>query len=117
MKKLFSLTALFITAAVSAQNPLVIPPAITSTTMTLTLQEGITQFYPGINTNTMGANGALLGPTLIMNQGDFVDISVENQLTDTTTIHWHGMHVAPENDGGPHSIILPGEVWNPKFLS
>ncbi|MCO4814984.1 MAG: multicopper oxidase domain-containing protein, partial [Flavobacteriales bacterium] len=46
---------------------------------------------------------------------DNVNITVNNQLTDTTTIHWHGMHVAPENDGGPHSIILPGETWNPQF--
>jgi bilirubin oxidase len=63
----------------------------------------------------MGANGALLGPTLIMSQGDNVDILVDNQLSDTTTIHWHGMHVAPENDGGPHSIILPNTTWNPQF--
>ena len=74
-----------------------------------------TQFYPGVTTNTMGANVALLGPTLILNQGDDVNITVDNQLTDTTTIHWHGMHVAPENDGGPHSIIYPGDTWNPQF--
>lgn len=98
-----------------SQNPLNIPTSITSSTITLTLDEGTTDFYPGVTTNTMGANGALLGPTLIMNQGDNVDITVDNQLTDTTTIHWHGMHVAPEDDGGPHSIILPNSTWNPQF--
>ena len=99
----------------NSQNALSIPPTITSNTINLTLQEGVTQFYSGVNTNTMGANGAILGPTLIMNQGDNVDITVDNQLSETTTIHWHGMHVAPENDGGPHSIILPGSIWNPQF--
>ncbi|MFT6443103.1 MAG: bilirubin oxidase [Crocinitomicaceae bacterium] len=98
-----------------SQNQLTIPPTIETSTINLTLQEGVTQFYPGVNTNTMGANGALLGPTLIMSEGDNVNISVENQLSDTTTIHWHGMHVAPQNDGGPHSIILPGMTWNPQF--
>lgn len=97
------------------QNILQIPPSITNSTINLTLDEGTTQFYSGINTNTMGANGPLLGPTLIMSQGDNVSITVDNQLTDTTTIHWHGMHVAPENDGGPHSIIPPGTSWNPQF--
>lgn len=63
----------------------------------------------------MGVNGNILGPTLIMNEGDFVDIKVDNQLSDTTTIHWHGMHVSAENDGGPHTIILSGDVWNPSF--
>lgn len=98
-----------------AQNQMAIPTAITSTTINLALQEGTTDFYPGVTTNTMGANGSLLGPTLIMNQGDMVNITVDNQLTDTTTIHWHGLHVAPEDDGGPHSIILPGQTWNPQF--
>ncbi len=97
------------------QNQLNIPATIETSTIDLTLQEGATQFYSGVSTNTMGANGALLGPTLIMTKGDNVNITVNNQLTDTTTIHWHGMHVAPENDGGPHSIILPGETWNPQF--
>lgn len=97
------------------QNQLVIPGTIETANINLTLQEGVTQFYPGVNTNTMGANGALLGPTLIMSQGDDVNITVDNQLSDTTTIHWHGMHVAPEDDGGPHSIIPPGTTWNPQF--
>jgi bilirubin oxidase len=115
MKNLLTLLACSISAVLIGQNPLSIPPTITSNSITLTLDEGITNFYPGISTNTMGANGALLGPTLIMSQGDNVDILVDNQLSDTTTIHWHGMHVAPENDGGPHSIILPNTTWNPQF--
>lgn len=98
-----------------AQNTLAIPPTITGNTYNLTLQEGTTQFYPGVVTNTMGANGSLLGPTLIMHKDSAVSLTVDNQLSDTTTIHWHGMHVAPENDGGPHSIIDPGTTWNPQF--
>ena len=113
--KTITLALLLISGLAFGQNPLVIPPVITSTSMSLTLQEGVTQFYQGINTNTMGANGALLGPTLIMNQGDNVSITVDNQLQDTTTTHWHGLHVAPEDDGGPHSIIPPGATWNPQF--
>ena len=97
------------------QNPLNIPSAITNTNINLTLQDGTTQFYSGVTTNTMGANGSLLGPTVIMNQGDNVNITVDNQLTDSTTIHWHGLHVSPENDGGPHTLIQPNETWNPQF--
>tara|TARA_B100000508_G_scaffold55003_3_gene42648 strand:- start:13578 stop:15257 length:1680 start_codon:yes stop_codon:yes gene_type:complete len=97
------------------QNPLNIPTAITNTAINLTLQEGTTQFYNGVTTNTMGANGSLLGPTVIMNQGDNVSITVDNQLTDSTTIHWHGLHVSPENDGGPHTVIQPNDSWNPQF--
>jgi FtsP/CotA-like multicopper oxidase with cupredoxin domain len=38
-----------------------------------------------------------------------------NNLNDSTTIHWHGMHVSPENDGGPHIVIPPGETWSPEI--
>ncbi|MDX2361309.1 MAG: multicopper oxidase domain-containing protein [Crocinitomicaceae bacterium] len=108
------MSSLFTTVAI-AQNPLAIPPSLSGTNFNLTLQEGTTDFYLGVTTNTMGANGSLLGPTLILQKDDFISISVDNQLQDTTTIHWHGMHVAPENDGGPHSIIPPNSIWNPQF--
>lgn len=98
-----------------AQNQLPIPPVLTGSEITLTLQEGTTEFFQGITTNTMGANGPLLGPTLILHKDSAVSLVVDNQLSDTTTIHWHGMHVAPEHDGGPHSIIPPGTIWNPQF--
>ena len=97
------------------QNTLNIPTTITSTNINLTLQEGTTSFYQGLTTNTMGANGSLLGPTVIMNQGDNVNITVDNQLAEPTTLHWHGLHVKPEDDGGPHSVIYPNETWNPQF--
>ena len=114
MKQIY-LSLLLLSGISYGQNQLNIPATIETSNIDLTLQEGVTQFYPGINTNTLGANGALLGPTIIMTKGDNVNITVNNQLADTTTIHWHGMHVAPQNDGGPHSIILPGETWNPQF--
>lgn len=98
-----------------SQNALFIPDTISGTSFSLQLQQGSTNFYSGITTSTMGVNGNLLGPTLFMNQHDFVSIQVENQIGDTTTIHWHGMHVSPSNDGGPHTVILPGQTWNPQF--
>ena len=99
-KQLIALAFLSSIGTFYSQNELFIPPTITSNTINLNLQNGVTEFYPGINTNTMGANGALLGPTLILNKGENVSVYLQNSLTDTTTIHWHGLHVSPENDGG-----------------
>tara|TARA_B110000879_G_scaffold13730_1_gene17061 strand:+ start:365 stop:2023 length:1659 start_codon:yes stop_codon:yes gene_type:complete len=98
-----------------AQNALNIPTTLSGTNINLTLQNDTTPFLSGQVTATMGANGNILGPTLILNQGDFVNFNVTNQLTDTTTIHWHGLHVAPENDGGPHTTITPNTTWSPSF--
>ncbi|HKJ79234.1 MAG TPA: multicopper oxidase domain-containing protein [Prolixibacteraceae bacterium] len=98
-----------------AQNPVLIPDTLPGKTFELNLQNGEVQFFEGQTTETMGANGNILGPTLLMNKGDFVDILVNNNIADTTTIHWHGMHVSAANDGGPHTTIAPSRSWNPKF--
>lgn len=116
MKNIFILFSLLSISIFSlAQNPLLIPPTLTGTSINLTLQNGTHQFYPPTNTTTMGVNGNILAPTLILNQGDFVNFTVNNQISDTTTIHWHGLHVAPENDGGPHTYIVPNGTWSPSF--
>ena len=99
-----------------SQNPIIIPTALTGTTFDLTLQTGTTQFFPGTATNTMGANGSLLGPTLIMNECDNVTINVTNNLGEASTIHWHGMHVPAIADGGPHTEIPENTTWSPAFM-
>ncbi|MFN4082075.1 MAG: multicopper oxidase domain-containing protein [Bacteroidia bacterium] len=116
-----NLTLSFITLSLIAsnfalsQNPLAIPDTISGRIINLTLQNGTKQFYPGTITQTMGVNGNILGPTLMLNKNQQVTINVTNNLNETTTIHWHGMHVAPENDGGPHIVIPPSTTWSPSF--
>lgn len=114
-KNLVLMLSLITAIFVNAQNPLLIPGTISGTTVDLNLQNGSYEFYEGVSTTTMGVNGDILGPTLILQKGDLVDFTVTNQIADTTTIHWHGMHVTGSNDGGPHTIIAPGDSWNPSF--
>jgi len=115
MNKIILIIGLLMAKAAQGQNALLIPDTLSGTNISLTLQYGTHQFYSGQNTATMGTNGDILGPTLLLKQGDFVNFSVNNQISDTTTIHWHGLHVAPENDGGPHTTIPPNTTWNPSF--
>jgi bilirubin oxidase len=99
-----------------AQQPLFIPDTLSGSVINLTLKADSVQFFPGQISYTNGFNAyKYLGKTLILQKGTNVNITVNNQLQDTTTIHWHGLHVAPQNDGGPHTIILPGTSWNPQF--
>ena len=114
MKNLIYITSV-IFGFLYAQNELFIPETMSGNEFNLSLQNGTTQLFDGDATETMGANGGNLGPTLIFEQGEFVNINVANNIGEETTIHWHGMHISPENDGGPHSVIMPGETWNPNF--
>jgi bilirubin oxidase len=117
-RNIFILLGIILSKILIAQNQLAIPTTLTGTVFNLNIQNGITQFYPGVNTATYGINGVLLGPTLIINKGDLVTLNVANNLTgngNSTTMHWHGLHVAAMNDGGPHQLIKQGETWSPKF--
>ncbi|MBK7553730.1 MAG: multicopper oxidase domain-containing protein [Flavobacteriales bacterium] len=98
-----------------AQTPLPIPDTLTGPLIQLALQEGTQEFHPGEVVATYGYNGDLLGPTLILQQGEPITLNVTNTLPDLTTTHWHGLHVSPANDGGPHSVILPNTTWSPSF--
>jgi len=116
MKKaaaLFVVICILFTA--SAQTLIPIPDTLSGSTFMLTIRDSVTQFYPGYNTGTIGYNGSYLGPTIILHQGDSVTLMVHNLLSDTTTTHWHGLHVSPMNDGGPHTPILSGQTWMPHF--
>ena len=81
----------------------------------LQLQAGETEFFDGTNTATWGINGSYLGPTLHFNRYERVSLQVRNQLAVDTSLHWHGFHLPPTEDGGPHQPVAPGTVWNPQF--
>ncbi len=97
------------------QNPLFIPDTLSGASVNLNLQYGQVEFYPGFSTNTIGYNQDILGPTLILEKGNDVTLNVTNNLSESTTLHWHGLHVSSENDGSPHTVIEAGQVWSPAF--
>ena len=97
-------------------NPLWIPPALSGTSFDLSLAPSSKQLLTGATTATYGYNGAeFWGPTLIMNQGDDVQLNVKNELAEETTTHWHGFHIPAEMDGGPLQPIAAGATWSPSF--
>ncbi len=81
----------------------------------LSVQRGSTQFRAGIHTDTLGYNGALLGPALRLRAGEKTRIRVQNHLAEETTVHWHGLVTPAEMDGGPHQVIAPGAQWQASF--
>lgn len=103
------------------ETPLPIPPLAESEVVdgvrvfSLAAQEGQMQFLEGMTTPTWGFNGDYLGPTLRAQRGEEVAVEVTNSLSETTTVHWHGMHLPAAMDGGPHQPIEPGGRWRPEW--
>ena len=114
-KKLLCLSLFFYTInCVKAQyNNMWIPDTLSGTTFNLNIKDTFAQFKTGNVTITGGINGKFWGPTLFINKGDSVHMNVHNYLNDSTTIHWHGMHLPAVMDGGPHQVIPPGTIWKP----
>lgn len=115
LRHLTAALLLFLVLQASAQNPIAIPPLLEEDTLQLTVAEHVHQFYPGVNTTTYGVNGPYLGPTLIMQRGDTARLRLINDLPQLTSMHWHGMHVPGDMDGGPQREVLPGEQWDVKY--
>jgi blue copper oxidase len=90
-----------------------IPDTLSGTSFNLTIKDTIKQLRTGNQTITGGINNNFWGPTLFINKGDVVHMNVRNNLNDSTTIHWHGMHLPAVMDGGPHQVIPPGTLWQP----
>lgn len=63
-------------------------------------------------------NGSLPAPTLRWREGDTVTIRVKNRLSETTSIHWHGIILPFQMDGVPgisFTGIPPGDTFTYRF--
>ncbi|MGV4261738.1 multicopper oxidase CueO [Citrobacter freundii] len=95
----------------AADRPaLPIPDLLTadaSNRIQLIVQAGQSNFA-GKTATTWGYNGNLLGPAVKLNKGQSVTVDIHNQLAQETTLHWHGLEIPGEVDGGPQGIIPAG---------
>lgn len=103
-------------------NPVAVPPLAESRiddrgrrVFDLTLQRGETDFGQPRVAETWGINQPYLGPTLRAKRGERVLVNVTNEVGETSTLHWHGMHLPARMDGGPHQTVEPGETWSPTW--
>lgn len=64
--------------------------------------------FAGKTATTWGYNGNVLGPAVKLNKGQAVSVDIHNQLAEETTLHWHGLEIPGEVDGGPQGVIPAG---------
>ncbi len=116
-----STTSLLAKTSPAGLNTFVVPPLNTGVregnkvSYKLSINSGKTEFFKGVNTPTLGLNQSYLGPVLRAKRGDTISINVENHINDVTTVHWHGMTLPANMDGGPHQSINPNQSWTSTF--
>ena len=86
----------------------------------LTATTGEIEVAPSETIQTWLYNGQYPGPELRVQEGDRVRITVENDLSEETSVHWHGMALPAANamDGVPgvtQDPIEPGDEFVYEF--
>jgi FtsP/CotA-like multicopper oxidase with cupredoxin domain len=66
------------------------------------------ELVPGKPTTAWAYNGTVPGPTIALREGDAVTIHFHNKLAQSTTVHWHGLHIPAVADGSPMNPVMPG---------
>ena len=98
----------------SGRPGLAMPPVLDATEtgrVDLTAQYGSTAFFEGAATRTIGYNQGYLGPVIRMTRGG-LGAQLRNELDVPVTVHWHGLLVPGEHDGGPHAAVRSGASWS-----
>jgi FtsP/CotA-like multicopper oxidase with cupredoxin domain len=86
-------------------------PAANVTEVTLTAAQASVDLGQGVTaTNALTFNGAIPGPTFMLNVGDHVIVHFENRLAHESGIHWHGIELPNGMDGTPftQNMVPPG---------
>jgi FtsP/CotA-like multicopper oxidase with cupredoxin domain len=109
-------------------NPVPIPYLMTGDTFNLKVDIAAHNFNPNLPGDSVniplrtycynqeGSNlMTYLGPTMVWRRGQSIRINVNNGLSTRTTVHWHGLNLPAEMDGGPHETIEANSTWHPDF--
>jgi spore coat protein A len=92
-------------------QPLRIPPVLQGSSVTLDMRQADVQIMPsGPPTRMWTYNGIFPGPTIRRPSGTTTRVTFRNNLPSNfgqATIHHHGSHSRPSEDGQPNSQLIP----------
>jgi plastocyanin len=108
------------TKGVGAQvmEPTVLPDGTKEFTLTAKITDW--EVSPGNTVQAWTYNGTVPGPTIKVNPGDHVRVVLDNQLPQSTVIHFHGIEVPNAMDGVPDVTqppVKPGDRFSYEFTA
>ena len=83
----------------------------------LIASETFVEWVDGGSTAVWTYNGSVPGPLIQAQVGDTLRVHFTNSLSESTTIHWHGLRIPDDMDGVPmiQAPIEPGESFTYEF--
>lgn len=76
------------------------------------------EFDAGKTVLAWAYNEQVPGPEIRVTEGDKIRVNLKNMLTESTSIHWHGLIVPNDQDGVPfmtQPIVTPGSTYTYEF--
>ncbi len=90
-------------------------PAQAGANHTLTAQATVANIK-GTNIPLLGYQpNSLLGPSFRINRGDVMNVLLQNNLSEHTNIHWHGLKIPALMDGHPDQLASAGGTFRYQF--
>jgi manganese oxidase len=86
----------------------------------LTCKEVQWETETGRSIAALGYNDVVPGPEIRVTESDKVRVIVKNEMKESTTIHWHGVHTPNNMDGVPYTSqppIKPGATFTYEFVA
>jgi bilirubin oxidase len=93
---------------VGGRLPVQAPPVPHIVELTLVAAPTRLELRAGHMTDVFAYNGQVPGPTLQLREGDSVIVHFRNALPESSTVHWHGLHLPFIADGSPFHPVPPG---------
>lgn len=73
------------------------------------------ELLKGEDHNLRQIENSFLGPVIKVKQGQKIRIYFDNEISQESIIHWHGLHISHEMDGHPMYVINKGEQYVYEF--
>ncbi len=102
------------------KRKLFVPPVASGSGVRLIARNNIFNVMDGLQAEVLGyLDGSILGPTILANSGDLLQVEFNNSLTEASNIHWHGIFAPANMDGHPRDIVPAGgtKIYNFEILN
>ena len=96
-------------------HPLLFPEIVMGKDNVSLMAQKTTLKVNGANINVLGYHNGILGPTIVAERGEQINVNLKNNLDEETNIHWHGLIVPAIMDGHPENVVKAHQSFDYSF--
>lgn len=83
-------------------------PNVMASNFSMTAKSNSLALLNNQSASVLGYGNSILGPTIKTSSPASIAVPFQNQLTEETNIHWHGLLVPADMDGHPKNVVSSG---------